>query len=144
MNKMIESYSRENIYNDNNTDNVPAGIHCLLLQFHLTQQTFVLMKTSFVFVFRRRLQDILIKTNIFAILIRLQKTSWRRLDQDQYIRFRHTSSRCLQDVFKTSSRRFVKISSRCFQDVSSSYTALVNKFLRCLQGVFPTFLRCSA
>ena len=113
------------------------------------------LKTSFVFVFRRHLQDVLIKTNIFAILIRLQKTSWRRLDQNHYIRLRHTSSRCFQDVFKTSSRclrdvlkmslrRLAKMSSRCFQNVSSSYTVLVNKFSRSLQGVFPTFLKCSA
>ena len=42
-----------------------------------SQQTFVLMKTSFVFVFRRRLH------------------------QDEYIRLNHSSS---EDVFKTSSR----------------------------------------
>ena len=36
------------------------------------------------------------------------------------------------------------MSSRRFQDVSSNYTVLVNKFSRCLQDVFPTFLRCSA
>ena len=41
-----------------------------------TQQTFVLMKTSFIF--RRRLQDVLIKTSILVLVI------------------------CLQDVFKTS------------------------------------------
>ena len=114
---MIESYSRENIYNDNNTDNAPAGIHCLLLQFYLTQQTFLWMKTSFVFVFRRCLQDIMIKTNMFDILIRLQKTSWRRLDQDQYIRLRHTSSRCLQEVFKTSSSRLQDVLQKHLQDI---------------------------
>ena len=43
-----------------------------------SQQTFVLMKTSFVFVYRRRLQDVLIKANIFALVIHLQKTSWSR------------------------------------------------------------------
>ena len=36
------------------------------------------------------------------------------------------------------------MSSRRFQDISSSYTVLVNKFLRCLQDVFTTFLRCTA
>ena len=55
-----------------------------------TQQTFVLMKTSWrrlegVFRFRlqrtssRRLQDILSKTNMFALALRLQKTPSRRL-----------------------------------------------------------------
>ena len=33
------------------------------------------LKTSFVFVIRRRLQDVLIKTNMFALALRLQKTS---------------------------------------------------------------------
>ena len=74
-------------------------------------------------------EDVLIKTNIFAILIRLQKTSSRRLDQDQYIRLGHTSSRRLQDVFKTSSRRLAKTSSRHLQDVLQ----------RCLQDVFKTY-----
>ena len=75
------------------------------------------LKTSFVFVFRRRLQDVLIKTNIFAILIRLQKTSSRRLDQDQYIPLGHTFSRHFQDIFKTSSRHLQDILLRPFQDV---------------------------
>ena len=95
----------------------------------------------------RGLQDVLIKTNIFTLDIPLQKTSSRRLDQDQYIRLGHTSSRRLpktfsrrlqnvfktscknvfktssrrfEDVFKISSRRLAKMSSRRFQDVSSS------------------------
>ena len=92
------------------------------------------LKTSFVFIFRRRLEDALIKTNIFTLVIRLQdvfKTCSRRLPKTSSRRFedtfktssRHlakTSSRCLQTVFKTSSRRPAKISSRRFQDVSSS------------------------
>ena len=36
------------------------------------------LKTFFVLVFRRRLQDVLIKTIIFILVIRLQKTSWSR------------------------------------------------------------------
>ena len=55
--------------------------------------------------FRRLLQDILMKTNIFALIVHLQETSSRRLGQDQYIRFEQISSRCLQDIFKTSTRR---------------------------------------
>ena len=58
------------------------------------------LKTSFVF--RRRLQDVLIKTNMFALALRLQdilvKTSIFVLAMR------------LQDVFKTSSRRLAKIS----------------------------------
>ena len=101
------------------------------------------LKTSFVFVFRRRLQDVFIKTNMFTLASRLQKTSSRHL-QDFTVKinifvlairlqdvFKSFSRRlqdvlaiCLQDVlknvFKTSSRRIAKISSRRFQDVSSS------------------------
>ena len=81
----------------------------------------------------RRLQDVFIKTN--ALLIRLQKTSSRRLHQDQHIRLGHTSSRRLQDVFKTSSRRLqdvFKTSSRRLQDVLKTSS-------RYLQDVFKTY-----
>ena len=59
------------------------------------------LKTSFVFVFRRRLQDVLIKANIFALAIRLQKTSSRRLVKMSLRRLAKISSKHLQDVFKT-------------------------------------------
>ena len=55
------------------------------------------LKTSFVFAFRGRLQDVLFKTNIFVLAIRLQdvfKTFSRRL-QD-------VLQKRLQDIFKTS------------------------------------------
>ena len=66
-----------------------------------SQQTFVLRKTSFVFVFRIR------------------------LDQDQYVRLGHPSARRLLDVFITFSRclqevlprRLAKTSSRRLRDV---------------------------
>ena len=89
-----------------------------------------LQKTS-----SRRLQDVLIKTNIFALLIHLQKTSSRRLHQDQQIRLGHTSSRRFQDFFKTSSRIFqdvFKTSSRCFENVFQTSS-------RHLQDVFKTY-----
>ena len=89
------------------------------------------LKTSFVFVFRRRLdqdeyvrlsltssEDVLVKTNISVLAICLEdvfKTFSRRL-QDVF----KTSSRRFQDVFKTSSRCPAKISSRCSQVVPSS------------------------
>ena len=89
-----------------------------------SQQTFVLIKTSFVFVFERRLDE---DEYIF-----INHTSSEDVLQDQYIRLVHTSSRRLQDIFKTFSRRFVKTScknvfktsSRRFEDVlkaSSSF-----------------------
>ena len=109
------------------------------------QQTFILMKMPFVFTFRRRLQDALMKTNIFSLIIRLQKTSSRRLDedkyilinhtssvrlgQDQYIRLIHTSSRRLedvlpkrlQDVFKTSSKRLQDVSQIRLEDIFKTF-----------------------
>ena len=105
------------------------------------------LKSSFAFVFRRRLQDVLIKTNIFTILIRLQKTSSRRLDQDQYIRLGHMSSRLLQDVFKTSSRRLQDVLEKRLQDIlprrlqnifKTSSRRIGNTSSRHLQDVFKT------
>ena len=79
----------------------------------------------------RRLEDV--------FRLRLQKTSWRRLDQDEYIRITHMSLEdvlikinifvlaiYLQDVFKTFSRhlqdilqkRPAKMFPRRFQDVA--------------------------
>ena len=75
------------------------------------------MKMSFVFIFRRRLQDVLIKKNIFTLIICLQKTSSKRL-QDVIVKtniFVLVTRR--QELFKTSSRRLAKMSSRHLQDV---------------------------
>ena len=101
------------------------------------------LKTSFVF--RRRLQgvlikpnmfalalclqDLLVKTNIFVLPIRLQdvfKTSCKNVFKKFW--------RCLQDFFKISSRRLqnaFKTSSRNLQDVFKT-------FWRRLQGIFKT------
>ena len=66
-----------------------------------------ILKTPFVVVFRRRLQDVLIKTNMFTIVLRLKKTSSRRL-QDLFvktnifvlaIRLQDVLPRRLQDAF---------------------------------------------
>ena len=71
-------------------------------------------------------------------------SSWSYIFKTSSRRLAKMSSKRLQEVFKTSSRLLAKISSRRFQDVSSSYTVLVNKFSRCLQEVFTTFLRRTA
>ena len=92
-----------------------------------SQQTFVLLKTSFILVFKRRLQDVLIKTNIFALLIRLQKTSWSR---PIYSSWSYVFKTC-SNVFKTSSRCLAKTSSKRLQDV----------LLRRLEDVFKAFSR---
>ena len=76
------------------------------------------------YVFRRRLQDVLIKINIFVLVIRLQnvfKTSSRHLQDVLLRRF--------QEVFKTSSGRLAKTSSRRLQDVLQ----------RCLQDLFKMY-----
>ena len=99
-----------------------------------TQQTFILMKTSFVFVFKRRLQDVLIKTNISLLIIRLQKTSWSRPIYSSCPYVFKISSRIFQDFFKTTSRQLqdvFKTSSKRLQDVSQ---------IR-LEGIFKTFWR---
>ena len=88
----------------------------------------VLIKTN-IFALLIRLQDVFIKINIFVLVIRLQdvfKTFSRRL-QDVFKTFsrrlQDVLQKRLQDIFKTSSRRFenvFKTSSRRFQDVLSS------------------------
>ena len=67
----------------------------------------VLIKTN-MFALALRLQDDLVETNIFVLAIRFQnvfKTSSRR--------FSKTSSRHFQDVFKTSSKRLHMIKLNC-------------------------------
>ena len=122
-----------------------------------SQQTFVLMKTSW-----RRLQDVLIKMNMFDLALRLQKTSSRRLGRDQYIRLGYTSSRRLaktssrhlrdvfktfwrrlQKVFKTSSRRLQDVLQRYLQDVFKTYHQVKLFLLTRLWEAFNTFLRRS-
>ena len=78
-----------------------------------TQQTFVLMKTwsrRISLTTSRRLEDVLVKTNIFVVAICLQdvfKTFSRRL-QDVF----KTFWRRLQDIFKTSCKDIFKTFSR--------------------------------
>ena len=79
------------------------------------------------------------KTNIDALLIRLKKTSSWRLDQDQYFRLGHTSSRRLQDVFKMSSRRLQDVLQKCLQDIFKTSSRHLRDVLpRRLQGFFKT------
>ena len=87
-------------------------------------------------------EDVFIKTNMFALALRLQKTSSRRLGQDQYIRLGYTSSRRLQDVFKTSSRRLAKTSSRHLQDVFKTSSKRLQDVSQIrLEDIFKTFWR---
>ena len=89
--------------------------------------------------FPRRFQDVLIKTNIVALVIRLQDVL-------------STFSRCLQDVFKTScqdilktfSRRFQDVLQKRLQDVFKRYNQVKLFSLTSLRGVFNMFLRRTA
>ena len=98
------------------------------------------MKTSFVFVFRRRLdQDEYIRLT-HTSSEDVFKTTSRRLDQDQYIRLGHTSSRRLQDVFETSCQDVSKTFSTRLQDIfNMSSRHLQDVLERCLQNVFKTY-----
>ena len=69
------------------------------------------LKTSFVFVFKRRLdQDEYIRLTYITYTSAedVFKTSSRSLDQDQYICLGHMSSRRLQNIFKTSCQEVFK------------------------------------
>ena len=90
------------------------------------------------------------KTNVFAFVLLLQKTSWRRLDQDQYIRLGHTSwrsvedilktsSSCLQDILKMSSRHLHNVLQRCLQEVFKTYHQAKLLMLKRVQDVFWTY-----
>ena len=114
------------------------------------------LKTSFVFAFRRRLQDVF-------------KTPWSRQMsstsyQDEYTRLGHKSSirlqgslRCLVGVFKSSCKHVLEMFSRRYQDVfqrrfhvvfntssrrtTEGKTGLVNTSSRHLQDIFKKFSR---
>ena len=108
----------------------------------LDQDEYVrLSLTSSEDVFKTSSEDVLVKTNIFVLAIRLQASS--RRFQDVF----KTSSRRFQDVFKTSCKKVFKTSSRRPQDVlKTSSKRLQNvfktswkTFSRHLQDVFKTY-----
>ena len=125
-------------------------------------QTFVLMKTYWRRISSLSSEDVLIKTNMFALALRFQKTSWSRPINLSWPYVFKTSPRRLQDVFKTYSRRFedvfkrssrrfedvFKMSSRHLQDFQQRYLQDVFKayrqvnlfYLKCPREVFNTFL----
>ena len=86
---------------------------------------------SFVFVFRRRLdQDEYVRLSLTSSGD-VFKTSSRRLGQDQYICLGYTSSRLLQGVFKLSCQDAFKTFSRRLEDLLQKR----------LQDIFKTSLR---
>ena len=85
------------------------------------------------------------KTNIFAILMRLQKTPWSRPIYSSWSYVFKTFSRRLQNVFKTSSSRIGKTSSSHLQDVFKTSSRRLQDFFktpsRRLIGVLKTSSR---
>ena len=110
----------------------------------LTLQIFVLMKKFYIFVFRRHLQDVLNKTNIFTLVIPLQKASSRRHEDVLKASSRRLQktlfAKRLQDIFKTSWRRFedvLKASSWRLGQTSSRRPGKMSS--RHLQDLFKTY-----
>ena len=91
-------------------------------------------------------EDVLIKTNMFALALRLQKTSWSRpiYSSWPYVfktssrRLAKMSSRRFQDVFKTSCKNVFKTSSRRLQDVLKTSSKRLQDVLK---NVFKTSSR---
>ena len=72
-----------------------------------------ILRTSFVFFFKRRLQNVFIKTNVFALALRLQKKSSASL-QDVLVKTNiFVLAIRLQDIFKTFSRHIIKLNCSC-------------------------------
>ena len=81
----------------------------------------------------------------FVFCLRLQKTSSKLFDQDEYICLIHTFS---EDIFKTSWSRSIfsswpyvfKMSSKRFKDVfKTSSIHLWDVLQKCFQGLFKTY-----
>ena len=77
-----------------------------------------------------------IRLNEDVFSLRLQKTSWRRLDQDEYVRLSLTSS---EDVFKTSCQDVFKTFSRRLQDVFKTYYQVKVFLVTQFQDIFETY-----
>ena len=136
------------------TNNIPIS-HLDLASIGLDKDP---LKTFFVFVFRRCLQDVLIKAKIIALVIHLYRTFSRGL-QDVLIKenifilviylqgifktfsrnLQDVLQKCLQEIFKTSWRRIAKISSRHVQDIFKIYHQFKLFFLARLQKVVETY-----
>ena len=91
------------------------------------------LKMSFVFIFRRRLQDVFKTTWARRIYLPYSYVFRTRLDQDQHFR--------LQNVFKTSSRHLAKAYSRRLQNIFKTYHEVKLFFLTRLQDVFEMYSR---
>ena len=101
-----------------------------------SQKIFVLVKTfwrGLEDVFHLRLQDVLIKMNIFTWLTRSHKTSWSRPVYLSWSYVFKTSSIRFQDGFKTSSRRLR------VQDVLKTYYQVKLFLVTEFQDIFESY-----
>ena len=89
-------------------------------------------------------EDVLMKTNIFLLIIRLPKTSWSIPIYSSCLYIFKSFWRRLQDVFKTSSRRLANTSWRHLQDVLKTYHQVKLFLLTSLWEVFNMFVRRTA
>ena len=96
------------------------SLHGMFVVISPPQQTFVLMKRSWRHLSFSSSEDVLIKTNMFALTLRLQDVLVKTNIFVLAIRLQDVFKTSCKNVFKTSSRRLAKISSRRFQDVLSS------------------------
>ena len=100
----------------------------------------------------RCLQDALIKTNIFVLVIRFQdvfKILSSCLQDDSPRRLQDLLQKRLQDIFKTSSKRFQTSSrhpqgvlQRCLQVVFKTYIHVKLFLLTRFQDVFKMYSKC--
>ena len=88
------------------------------------------------YVFRRRLQDVLIKTNILVLIIRLQDV-FKMSCQDVF----KTSSRRLQDVLKTFWRRLQDIHKTFPKRLQDVFRTSWRRLQDVLRDVFKTSLQ---
>ena len=93
----------------------------------------------------RRLQDVLVKTNIFVLAIRLQDVfkTFSRCLQDVLLKglqdIFKTSSRRFEDVFKTSSKRLKDVLRNVFKTYHQVKLFLLTTSLRSIQHVSETY-----
>ena len=82
-------------------------------------------------------EDVLIKINIFTLALRLQKTSSRRLQGLLVNTNIFVSAICLQNVFKTFSRCLQDASQKRLQDILKTYSRHLQGILpKIFQDVF--------
>ena len=131
----LQGISSKEKYGESTTPN-------FLLRKFMSGLLLSLFKPSKQWSWWRHFQDVLIKTNIFVLVMRLQnvfETFSRRL-QDVFRAFCQSVFKTRrQDVFKTSLIRLAKMFSRHLQAVSKTYHQVNSFLLTRLQDVFKTY-----